>query len=84
MTDSGSSGTPSSLTQLIDNLRSDPLARMRLISRLADALIEAGADPSELTLLGGIESRVADPELSSIVVFSKTDTGKNTESFIVG
>lgn len=75
----------------VDSFRKDKLTRMRLISRLADLLVEEyGVKREDIKLLPPLDElpehvvrTITRREALGVVIFSRTDTDRNTESFII-
>jgi len=80
-----------SVERFVDSFRKDKLTRMRLISRLTDLLVEEyGVKREDIKLLPPMDKlpehvvkRITRKEALGVVMFSRTDTDRNTESFII-
>lgn len=73
-----------SVDQLVQRLRKDKLFRMKLISRLTDALQELGVRAEDISLIPAVDVISEDIGGTQIVIITRSDSKKNTKSIIVG
>lgn len=87
------------MARLVNRIQTDPLTRVRLISRFAETLIDLGADPADLEFVSSfspvpVSKKLGDQEdgpetegadaSAGLVFISTRDAARNSQSFIVG